>query len=379
MLDWLVIADDLTGACDSGAAFAGQAYETAVALDPGRLPDAAALVVNTESRDLTGAQAARAVYETIKNASDAARVYKKIDSTLRGHPWVELRAAMEALAVDRALVAPAFPDQGRVTLDGLVISQGKAVGDLRAVSGGQLIGLESVRSGAETVGDIIDSAPGVWAADAETQEDLLTLACAGLSRKLRLFCGSAGLARALAAQSRQPVQPPVEKMSGPFLIAAGSSHPATRGQLDDLTRHGVRAFSLPSLDSERREEAVRLAAQAAADELVEGRPTALTLQGLPRAAGAEKRTALALAEFASTVLEQAAGRCALPAVILTGGDTASAFCAALNCSQIRLYGERAAGIPYGKLMDGIYPGLQVITKAGGFGEADVLACLCLLA
>lgn len=377
MPDWLVIADDLTGACDSGAAFAGR-YKTAVALDPRRLFDAEVLVVNTESRYLGAEQAARAVYEAVQNAPDAARVYKKIDSTLRGHPAAELRAAMEALAVDQALIAPAFPDQGRVTLDGKVIAQGRVIGDLRAVFGGRLIGLESVRKGAEAVREIIDSAPGIWAADAETREDLLTLACAGLTSQLRLFCGSAGLARALAAQSQQPVQATVEHLPGPFLIAAGSDHPVTKGQLEDLSRRGVRAFSLPALDSNRRDEAVRIAARSAFDELVEGRPAALTVQGLPRSAGAEKPIAQALAALARTVLEQAGSRSVLPTVILTGGDTASALCSALNCSQIRLYGEWSAGIPYGELVDGVYPGLRVVTKAGGFGEVDTLARLCRL-
>ncbi len=52
------------------------------------------------------------------------RVYKKIDSTLRGNPWVELGAVMRELDVDRALVRPAFPEQGRTVSQGVLKVRG---------------------------------------------------------------------------------------------------------------------------------------------------------------------------------------------------------------------------------------------------------------
>ena len=57
---------------------------------------------------------------------------------------------------------------------------------------------------------------------------------------------------------------------------------------------------------------------------------------------------------------------------LTGGDISMAVCAALDCATIWLRGEVEPGIPWGRLLDGIRPGLPVVTKAGGFGTDESL-------
>jgi uncharacterized protein YgbK (DUF1537 family) len=60
-------------------------------------------------------------------------------------------------------------------------------------------------------------------------------------------------------------------------------------------------------------------------------------------------------------------------LVLTGGDTAVAACAALEVSALWLQGEAQPGIPWGILLGGVVPGLPVVTKAGGFGTDDALA------
>jgi uncharacterized protein YgbK (DUF1537 family) len=59
-------------------------------------------------------------------------------------------------------------------------------------------------------------------------------------------------------------------------------------------------------------------------------------------------------------------------VVLTGGDIAAAVCAALEAFAIRLRGEVRAGMPWGILIAGAWPGLRIVTKAGGFGDEDAL-------
>jgi uncharacterized protein YgbK (DUF1537 family) len=59
-------------------------------------------------------------------------------------------------------------------------------------------------------------------------------------------------------------------------------------------------------------------------------------------------------------------------LVLTGGDTAAAVCAALHARLIQLEGETEPGIPWGRLLDGDLPGLVVVTKAGSFGGPKAL-------
>ena len=102
---WLVIADDLTGACDTGAVFARRGLRVVVQLAAGGAPvlqDGDVLVVSTDSRYLSEDQAAQAVLTAVPTAVlSAARpncqIYKKVDSTLRGHPGAELRAVMRPM------------------------------------------------------------------------------------------------------------------------------------------------------------------------------------------------------------------------------------------------------------------------------------------
>src|SRR5947208_13971061 len=83
--DILILADDLTGALESGAAFGQRGIEAAVVWDnPRHLPSTPVLVIDTETRHQDAASAG----ERIQNlsASIPARVaYKKTDSTLRGN------------------------------------------------------------------------------------------------------------------------------------------------------------------------------------------------------------------------------------------------------------------------------------------------------
>jgi uncharacterized protein YgbK (DUF1537 family) len=92
-----IIADDLTGACDTGCLFAGQGPVGVVA-DPA-LPasDRAVIAVDTESRPLGPDEAARAVRTAAARLGDRlARglTFKKIDSTMRGAVGAELGALL---------------------------------------------------------------------------------------------------------------------------------------------------------------------------------------------------------------------------------------------------------------------------------------------
>src|SRR5687767_3306000 len=103
MVKLLVIADDLTGANDAGAQFAGQGISTLVAMVAEfafdyRSCDSTVLIISSESRHLNPAEAAARVESLTRRGRElgVSHFYKKTDSTLRGNIGAELEALLRA-------------------------------------------------------------------------------------------------------------------------------------------------------------------------------------------------------------------------------------------------------------------------------------------
>ena len=352
-----IVADDLTGACDTGSLFAGPA-PVPLAFWPARPPDGAVRVVDTESRAIP-AEEAMARVTWVPALAPSTRYFKKIDSTLRGHVGLEIDALMRAVGVQSALVCPAFPAQGRVVIERSLLIDGVPLTDtavardpgfppiasssvvdvLRSRIDRPLawIPLDQVRADAESVAARIGRLAGtVIVADAESDADLDTLVDAALTSDVPLLLvGAAGLGRALASRLSL-LAAEVELPGGRWLLVAGSRHPATRAQVETARAAGMAVVSAPDApEGDRREVARRLAAEA--------------------------RALLTREEF--------------DGVAVTGGDTAIALCEALGVDQIELVGPPRPGLALGRLRTARHPALSLLTKAGGFGEPDLFVSM----
>jgi uncharacterized protein YgbK (DUF1537 family) len=352
---YALIADDLTGALDAGAGFV-RAGLRAVLPFSGRPEDAGGadvVLLNTASRERPAGEAGDAVRHAAEaiRAAGIERVYKKIDSVLRGHPGAELAALLDVIG-GRAVVALAFPAQGRVTRGGVQYAHGTPVGPY----GG------SIRAALAPAADRCD----VW--DAETDADLRRIASfAAADPACRVWCGSAGLAACVPAALRlrpgptaRPAPPRAERVA----VIAGTQHPATLLQIEALARAGWATFPLdarapvPAHLADRVRDAMRPA----------GARCALSLTGeIPTFGGELAPSVFDLLRAAARAvpLEQRTG------LILTGGETALHVCRALDAARIEVTGEALPGIPTGILR---LPGgdLAVATKSGGFGGPDAL-------
>ncbi|MGH7301319.1 MAG: four-carbon acid sugar kinase family protein, partial [Candidatus Rokuibacteriota bacterium] len=217
-----IIADDLTGACDTGCLFAGPGLVGVVAEPVLPFAHRTVVTVDTESRRLAPDEAARVIRATaarLEGRLAASSVFKKIDSTMRGAVGAELAALLERGLFSGALVCPAFPAQGRVVrhgrllVDSVPVHQSRlgrdpgfrgATSDVAALLDGAgapiiTLGLAEVRAGREKIAHVIEQHPGgIVAADAETDADLASLAQALASVPGTLAAGSAGLGRALS-------------------------------------------------------------------------------------------------------------------------------------------------------------------------------------
>lgn len=385
----LIIADDLTGACDTGVQFARKGVRGVVNFGPAPPPPSDVLVVSTHSRHLPAQEAAaqtKAVVRRIQTGDDQRRIlYKKIDSTLRGNPAAEMAAVLDVIGETRVLIAPAFPAQGRTTVGGMQRVAGEPIentvfgaegghSDLQACfskhmpdRGLMRLELNDIRKGiAGLERKFESSAAQLIIADAETEADLDVIAQAAVRQNIGSYCGSAGLACALrnavkCVPSQGPAETPDEH-DGPILVVAGSRHDRTLCQVEVAAAAGVTVLRF-DLSGHRSDAGV----EAGVRHILAGRNVILATDAHSEAAEADA-AAQCIASTAVAIVD----RTGIGGLVLTGGDIAAATCTALDSASIRLLDEVATGIPRGRLHDGRRPGLPVVTKAGGFGADDAL-------
>jgi uncharacterized protein YgbK (DUF1537 family) len=295
--------------------------------------------LNTRTRPVRTARAIAKRAFSSRSARRAPILFKKIDSTLKGHIAAELSAICGPLGDRPVVFAPAFPGQGRTTRNARLVLNGKPSSadlrallaragmpsthfDLAAVRGGRLH--EEIRAAMEI------GARGLIC-DALTDADLDRIARAGLALRPRpLFMGSGGLARALARtlpKKRAARAAPASRR--PVVTVVGSASAVSATQARRLARD--RAAILVQMAWMRE-------------------PTSRDLRSIRRL---------------GHVVAQAAP-CAH--FVLTGGETARAVLTARRIREIRLLGEVEPGVPFGMARDGTL----VCTKAGAFGKPGTL-------
>lgn len=419
-----VIADDLTGACDTALQFLEpeRAAYVLPALDPAaRLPGGFAVAaLNTESRHTSPALAARAVESAVRTLArtGCTRFYKKVDSTLRGNLAAEIHAALAATGAELAVVAPAFPEAGRLTVGGYQLVAGLPVSvspygrdplapateshlpTLLAAGGGPRVGhlgLDVVMRGPEAIATAlaraVASAERLVAVDACRFEDLAALARAIALTPYRVLpVGSAGLAQALRPHrlfgAPAPSGPWVAGGQAPVLVAAGSLNPVT---LEQVRRLGP-AVRLVPVDV----ETLLLSEDEGRDQLVARvLPLLLARQDVVLSTGSgpealqrgtrlgrdllmsAPQTGERIARALGRVVAALAASAPLSGLIVTGGETALGVCRALGGGPWRVARELLPAIPLLVGEPGGQP-LRLVTKSGGFGSPEALAELVVL-
>ena len=93
-----IVADDLSGAIDASAPFATRGISTGVPLTLPTFLDLSGWNVigfNTQTRGLASGEIEYPVRNAIRRllSFGCDRIFKKIDSTLRGHPGLEIKSA----------------------------------------------------------------------------------------------------------------------------------------------------------------------------------------------------------------------------------------------------------------------------------------------
>ncbi len=382
----VIVADDLTGAMDVAGPLAGRGLRTWVVASTNgctlaTLPAAEVVSINTDSRHLSEARAAQRARSVVRELvhRDAEILIKKIDSTLRGNVVVETLAILEASGRSAAVVAPAFPRQGRTVVEGVVCVDGVPLKNTNfardALSPPPLEPLPALFRRGDAHADVQSVGRGgpialaqdrrkqIFVVDSVSDEDLrATLRTLKGRLQDTLLVGSAGIGEALAeiCFEQAPETFTAPALQGPLLFVVGSRAEQSVRQANALVEGcSARIVTAPNghvdIGAAMRGTEPVLVLTATAD------------------AGCEAEAAEVARRLAKGVAELLERR-PIAAVVATGGDTAVAVLQHLSQPLLRVVGTLLPGIPFSWVQAG---GRKVwfVTKAGGFGSRDTFATI----
>lgn len=408
MIRLLIIADDFTGALDTGVKFSAAGASTKIITDihtdfTKEGPEV--LVMCVPTRHLPPGEAYEAIRPVVERAAAAgvACIFKKTDSALRGNVGAELEAALDGSGRTELCFIPALPKMKRITLggihyiDGVPVSQSVFGQDpFEPVTESYIPSLMAQQSSLP-VRVVSRDAEGfrptgercVYLFDCAAQEDLehqLTVleaqdllhvlaGCSGLAESLPVYLGLSG-----------GHEQPYEKTADRLLVVCGSVNPISSSQMDLAEHSGIPRIHLPMERLLGTDSDSTPAFKAVADDLWEAYSASSslvvdTLSANGDVSVMEETPDLNLEEIRQRVSRRIAAllrdlldRGADARILIIGGDTLLAFLEAAHCTELIPLGEPTPGVVLSLIH---YHGKQyeILSKSGGFGEEDLILTL----
>jgi len=409
-----IIADDLTGANDTGLQFHLKGCNTQILFDStGEFNNnfSQAWAISTETRNLPPEKAAEIAFDVTKkilNNLDADHIYKKIDSTLRGNLAVEILAVLEATQYDAAIVLPAFPQEGRITvggyhlLKGMPLERTEFARDPRSpiyeshiptllksqIENENLVGLIEFKTVAKGAGPIlrelqhlINDGKKLIVIDSTSTTDMEQVALAVRKCNFAILpCGSAGLAQVLAEEwfpdlNYQHIAKTMPKM--PILVVSGSATSITKTQMlkleeeEDLDSYFIKITPDKLLDELYEDLTERILNNL-------GKNNTVVLQAcqieneevkaflIEKGLTPEKIPALLTDYLADLTRKVVAQKEVL--LVLVGGETSYKCCNAISSKNLQIIDEVETAIPL--CMD--HKAQWIVTKSGNLGTPKTL-------
>lgn len=411
MITLLIIADDFTGALDTGVQFASSGavvrVVTDIRYDYKQADDSVqVLVMDAETRHLESWEAYEVVWEITKRAMTCGipYIYKKTDSALRGNIGSELTALLDASGRNILPFLPAFPQMGRITREGIHYIDNVPVQD--SVFGQDpfepvtcsfipdIIHLQSnipvqvVREGTQPEPD--DRPVKIVTYDARSQDSLIKAALELYNMgQLAIMAGCAGFASVLPTLlglgGRETYAP---QFVPRFLVACGSVNPITKSQLTYAENHGFTRIRLTPRQKLDRDYWNTLEGQNVLKSWMllcqlerrcildsndpEGSDETMEYAREHNISLAAVRTGIA--DSMGFVLKNLVERGLKSTLLITGGDTLMGFMNQIKVYEMEPVCEMAPGTVLSRFRigDNIY---QAISKSGGFGSEELLTQL----
>lgn len=292
--------------------------------------------------------------------ASAGVAFKKVDSLLRGNTFAEIAWLMGQGRFARAVFAPAFPAQGRVTVDDRqwLVKPGLPRHGVAAPLRATFAEL-GLRSSVLPVPD----AP-LWIPEVLGDDDLDRVVAQAANETSTLWCGSAGLAHALAR--RHGLAPPAAVASplppgrGPTLVVSASFQPVLREQWEFL----LARLKAPAVALHARPDEI-----AAAIDRAHSGAGALWFDLSPEV----RMTGHQAADLLAAHTRRLTAELPVPGqFVVVGGDTLLGLCRASGASALLAHPAVRPGWGCARLVGGRWDGVPCYSRSGAFGGADDL-------
>lgn len=400
MIKLLILADDFTGALDSGVQLAKTGAITYVMtrrdvsfemLDP----QTQVLVVDTETRHLPAAKAKSIIQDISARATQAGVpiIYKKTDSALRGNIGAELEGALLGSKENQIYFIPAFPKLGRGTQNGVHYFNGIPIHET-------VFGKDPFEPVLDSfIPDIIrrqskvpvllvktaydvpqeDGQRAIILFDAQSDEDLSAIAAHFYQKKpTKVLAGCAGFAAYLPwVLNLNPSKPAVYVSQPGLLVVSGSLNPITAKQLKRAKEKG---FECVTLTREQKQKGIPESKEGEAflTEIMSryekkhrmllasvnvDQPDLMVRNAMDEESRAVTRN---MGDLVKRLLTR--GLCGT--IMATGGDTLQGVLNSIHCTDIRPLCEIETGVVLSRAS--IEKGdILIVSKSGGFGTDEV--------
>ncbi len=414
-----IIADDLTGANDTALQFHQKGASTKILLDSNCEPKVKAgtevWALSSESRNVTAGEAILCVGKAVKTLSENFSFdyyYKKIDSTLRGHIARETLTVLEFLEYDAAIIIPAFPQEGRITVGGYHLAKGIPIGktemamdphspiteshvptllrsqiDIEADLVGT-IDLRTVLNGAGPIliriNELIKEGKKLIVADATSITDIeqIALAINKCDKKL-LPTGTAAGAQVLSKYWLAGIEKEAAEIHTgklPKLIVSGTATQITANQIkkleqsddyDDVNFIALDTKNILDGVSEDVVERVTSNLKSGVTVCVHTSNLIANFDGFSEdsynAELTRDKFACMITDYLAELTQQVMNN--IDFVLITlGGETSYKCCKAINSNELRLIDEVAPAISICQDINGKW----IITKSGNLGNSNTL-------
>ncbi|NFE81652.1 type III effector Hop protein [Clostridium sporogenes] len=423
MLNYVIIADDLTGANATGVLIKKLGLKPVTLMNSLRKDDLEksydTVLYSTDSRGVEKEDAYERVYQATEFFfNQNVKVYgKRIDSTLRGNIGSEIDGMLDALPkATIAAVVPSFPEANRQAVGGYLLVNGKALEDSDAAKDGKKpinssiieklvkeqskyeaasIYIEDIKKGCENLQNKIlkfyDEGKKLIIFDALDNNDLEIISKALINTNIKFISVDPGPFTAAVINQHIVLDKESKrdkKISNKVLMSIGSITDTTRAQLErlskdrDIFKIDINSRAILSDINTKHKEIDRVI-----NKVIENKDLydvfCVVLDSLyeevrinlDEEAKKQNTTKEFLSQIMNTSVAEISYRImkeikSIKGIFSSGGDISVSICRKFNSAGLELLDEVMPLAAYGKFIEGEFPDMKIVSKGGMVGKED---------
>ncbi len=407
MVKLLIIADDFTGALDTGIQFKKRGISTQVFTktrieDYEIKKDTEVLVIDSESRPLPKEEAYLEVQRIARWAlsKKIGIILKKTDSALRGNIGAELTAVADAAEDGKVFFLPGYPEIHRITRNGMHYIDGELLEKsvfgqdpfepvkksyipdiIKEQSNIQVLCIRKE----EAIPKLEKNDANIIVCDTESTEDIDNRLEELLEKKqLKLIAGCAGLAERLVEKLdfTRKEQLKFKETKGLY-VACGSLNKITEKQVEYAEKNGeferIHLTTMQKLMPEYYKTDAGKKFMNSVIDLCEKKKRVI-VDTFEQDDSKEKflkehqipseSVRFRISDTHGCIVDEIVSQHTDVTILMTGGDTLMGYMKKVGCTQIEPVCEIEQGVVVSNLVRG-GRNVQIISKSGGFGTEDI--------